>query len=151
MKTIVVIEDDARIIKVLQRLFSLEGYEVRSAPNGVEGLEMVGASSPEAVILDLMLPGMSGREICRTIKQTSPDTPVLILSAISEVADKVLLLELGADDYVTKPFSPRELLARVQAAIRRSKKRALCRALLSATSRWTLRGCGQQRAGGKWC
>lgn len=125
MKTIVVIEDDARIIKVLQRLFSLEGYEVRSAPNGVEGLEMVGASSPEAVILDLMLPGMSGREICRTIKQTSPDTPVLILSAISEVADKVLLLELGADDYVTKPFSPRELLARVQAAIRRSKKTRL--------------------------
>jgi DNA-binding response OmpR family regulator len=69
-----------------------------------------------------MLPGLSGREICRTLKQSHPDTPVVILSAISEVADKVLLLELGADDYLTKPFSPRELLARVQAAMRRAKR-----------------------------
>ena len=98
---------------------------IRSATEGKEGLELASSTLPDAVVLDLMLPGMSGRDICRSIKQAFPDMPVIILSAISEVADKVLLLELGADDYVTKPFSPRELLARVQAAIRRSKKTRL--------------------------
>jgi DNA-binding response OmpR family regulator len=122
MATILVIEDDERILKALHRLFVAEGYEIRSASDGKQGLEMFASVAPEAVILDLMLPGMSGREICRSLKQSYPDTPVVILSAISEVADKVLLLELGADDYVTKPFSPRELLARVQAAIRRTKR-----------------------------
>jgi two-component system, OmpR family, alkaline phosphatase synthesis response regulator PhoP len=119
---ILIIEDDARIQKALQRLFSAEGYEIASAENGRTGLELVKSASPIAVILDLMLPDASGRDICKTIKQTSPAIPVIILSAVSEVADKVLLLELGADDYVTKPFSPRELLARVQAAIRRLEK-----------------------------
>jgi DNA-binding response OmpR family regulator len=122
MATILVIEDDARIQKALERLFMAENYEFRSASDGAEGLKLAAGVAPDAVILDLMLPGMSGREICRTLKQSYPDTPVVILSAISEVADKVLLLELGADDYVTKPFSPRELLARVQAAIRRSRR-----------------------------
>jgi DNA-binding response OmpR family regulator len=122
MNTILVIEDDARIQKALQRLFASEGYEIKSAPDGSHGLETFRSASPDAVILDLMLPGISGRELCKTMKQSSPDTPVVVLSAISEVADKVLLLELGADDYVTKPFSPRELLARVQAAMRRSKR-----------------------------
>jgi DNA-binding response OmpR family regulator len=75
---------------------------------------------PSAVILDLRLPGMSGRDICHEFKQQSPLTPVLVLSAASDVADKVLLLEIGADDYVTKPFSPRELLARVRTALRRT-------------------------------
>ncbi len=125
MGTILVIEDDARILKALHRLFTSEGYELRSATDGKDGLELVGNCLPDAVVLDLMLPGMSGRDICRSIKLSFPDTPVIILSAISEVADKVLLLELGADDYVTKPFSPRELLARVQAAIRRMKKTRL--------------------------
>lgn len=122
MGTILVIEDDARILKALHRLFSSEGYDIRSASDGKQGLELFGTSPPEAVVLDLMLPGMSGRDVCRNMKLSSPETPVVILSAISEVADKVLLLELGADDYVTKPFSPRELLARVQAAIRRTKR-----------------------------
>jgi len=122
MSTILVIEDDARIQRALERLFVSEGYEVKSAADGALGLEMFRGMPPEAVVLDLMLPGASGRDVCRAMKQSSPDIPVVILSAISEVADKVLLLELGADDYVTKPFSPRELLARVQAAIRRSKR-----------------------------
>ena len=125
MGTILVIEDDARIIKALQRLFTSEGYEIRSAGNGKQGLELFAAPGLDAVVLDLMLPGMSGRDICRLMKQANPDIPVIILSAISDVADKVLLLEIGADDYVTKPFSPRELLARVQAAIRRSKRCSL--------------------------
>jgi DNA-binding response OmpR family regulator len=76
----------------------------------------------EAVALDLMLPKISGREVYRSIKDRQPNLPVVILSAVSEVADKVLLLELGTDDYMTKPFSPRELLARVQASIRRSNR-----------------------------
>jgi DNA-binding response OmpR family regulator len=76
------------------------------------------------VVLDLILPNISGRELCQTFKSISAETPIVVLSAISEVADKVLLLELGADDYVTKPFSPRELTARVQAAIRRQRKPA---------------------------
>jgi len=121
MGTILVIEDDERILKALQRLFSSEGYEIRSAGNGKQGLEMFASPGLDAVVLDLMLPEMSGRDVCRSMKQTSPDTPVVILSAISDVADKVLLLELGADDYVTKPFSPRELLARVKALLRRAE------------------------------
>jgi DNA-binding response OmpR family regulator len=122
MSTILIVEDDSRIQKALQRLFTAEGYEVKCATDGTAGLEIFQAGSVEAVVLDLMLPGLSGRELCKIMKRASPDIPVIILSAVSEVADKVLLLELGADDYVTKPFSPRELLARVQAAMRRSKR-----------------------------
>lgn len=119
---ILVIEDDLRIQKALHRLFTAEGYQVRSAVDGTAGLEAFHAAAPEAVVLDLMLAGISGREVCKSMKRASPEVPVLILSAVSEVADKVLLLELGADDYVTKPFSPRELLARVQAAMRRANR-----------------------------
>ncbi|HZU08624.1 MAG TPA: response regulator transcription factor [Pseudacidobacterium sp.] len=122
MNTILVIEDDTRIQKALHRLFASEGYEVKGVSDGSHGLEAFSSGTPDAVILDLMLPGVSGRELCRAMKQSSPDTPVIVLSAIAEVADKVLLLEIGADDYVTKPFSPRELLARVQAAMRRNKR-----------------------------
>jgi DNA-binding response OmpR family regulator len=124
MSTILVIEDDPRIQKALHRQFSTEGYDVHIASDGAEGLAACKTVRPTGVVLDLMLPGMSGRDVCRGIKSFSPNTPVIILSAISEVADKVLLLEIGADDYVTKPFSPRELMARVQAAIRRTQKSA---------------------------
>jgi DNA-binding response OmpR family regulator len=116
------VEDDPRIQKALVRLFASEGYEVHVEGEGKAGLEASKKLRPAAVLLDLMLPGINGRELCRMMKGAQPETPVVILSAVSEVADKVLLLELGADDYVTKPFSPRELLARVEAAIRRSSK-----------------------------
>lgn len=119
MNTILVVEDDRRIQKSLSRLFESEGYHVEIAKDGVSGLNSFRTSNPAAVVLDLKLPGMSGRDICREIKHMQPALPVVILSAVANVADKVLLLELGADDYVTKPFSPRELLARVQAAMRR--------------------------------
>ena len=124
METILVIEDDPRIQKALERQFSAEGYTVHVSQDGDAGLAAVYDVRPSAVVLDLMLPGLSGREICKKIKAEMNQTPVIVLSAVSEVADKVLLLELGADDYVTKPFSPRELLARVQAAIRRSQRSA---------------------------
>ncbi len=119
MSRILIVEDDARMQKVLRRLFTSESFEVESATDGLLAVERFHSVSPSAVVLDLMLPRLSGREICKRIKKASPRTPVIVLSAITEVADKVLLLEMGADDYVTKPFSPRELLARVQAALRR--------------------------------
>jgi len=122
--TLLVVEDDPRMQKVLQRLFHEEGYRVVIAGDGQIGLESFRSNTPIAVVLDLILPELSGRDLCRRLKDISVDTPVIILSAITEVVDKVLLLELGADDYVTKPFSPRELLARVQAAIRRRRKTA---------------------------
>jgi DNA-binding response OmpR family regulator len=120
--TILVIEDDPRMQKVLRRSFASEHYTVVVASDGQTGLDLFRAERPIAVILDLILPGISGRELCQTFKNLSSGTPVIVLSAISEVVDKVLLLELGADDYVTKPYSPRELMARVQAAIRRQRK-----------------------------
>jgi DNA-binding response OmpR family regulator len=121
---ILVIEDDPRIQKALHRQFTTEGYEVHLASDGEQGLANCKSLRPAGVVLDLMLPAMSGLEVCKGIKSWSPSTPVVVLSAVTEVADKVLLLEIGADDYVTKPFSPRELMARVQAAIRRSQKPA---------------------------
>jgi DNA-binding response OmpR family regulator len=122
MSKVLVIEDDPRIQKALQRQFTTEGFIVHAAVNGTDGLAAALALKPDAIILDLMLPGMSGRDVCKNIKSSLPDTPVLILSAVTEVADKVLLLEIGADDYITKPFSPRELLARLQAALRRGRR-----------------------------
>jgi DNA-binding response OmpR family regulator len=124
MNTILVVEDDRRIQKSLSRLFESEGYRVEIAKDGISGLNSFRTSTPAAVVLDLKLPGVSGREVCREIKHSQPGLPVVILSAVANVADKVLLLELGADDYVTKPFSPRELLARVQAAMRRAGSRS---------------------------
>jgi DNA-binding response OmpR family regulator len=123
--TILVIEDDPRMQKVLRRIFVGEHYRVSVASDGQTGLELFRSERPLAVVLDLILPRISGRELCRVFKGLSSETPVVVLSAISEIVDKVLLLELGADDYVTKPFSPRELTARVQAAIRRRRKPAI--------------------------
>ena len=128
MSTVLVIEDDPRIQKALQRQFSAEGYSVHVVGDGAEGLAACRTIKPVAVILDLMLPGISGRDVCKGIKTQFPEMPVIILSAVSEVADKVLLLELGADDYVTKPFSPRELLARIRTVLRRTKGPALTEA-----------------------
>src|ERR1700678_1818913 len=128
--TILIIEDDPRMQKVLRRIFTEERYAAVVAGDGQTGLELFRSERPLAVILDLILPHISGRELCQTFKSQASEIPIVVLSAITEVADKVLLLELGADDYVTKPFSPRELTARVQAAIRRQRKsgvRTLCR------------------------
>ena len=121
---ILIIEDDPRMQKVLKRIFTEERYAAVVAGDGQTGLELFRSERPIAVVLDLILPHISGRELCQTFKSQSSEIPIVVLSAITEVADKVLLLELGADDYVTKPFSPRELTARVQAAIRRQRKPA---------------------------
>ena len=120
--TILIIEDDPRMQKVLRRIFVEEHYTVLVAGDGQTGMDLFRTERPLAVVLDLILPGIPGRELCQKFKAISSETPIIVLSAISEVVDKVLLLELGADDYVTKPFSPRELTARIQAAIRRQRK-----------------------------
>jgi two-component system alkaline phosphatase synthesis response regulator PhoP len=122
LERILVIEDDHAVQKALKRLFEAEGFAVDIASSGTAGMEMFRTSRPAALVLDLRLPGMSGQDVCREIKQVSPALPVVVLSAKSDVMDKVLLLEMGADDYVTKPFSPRELLARVRSAMRRSSR-----------------------------
>ena len=120
MERILVIENDGALRKILRRLFSSEGYEVDVVPDGVSGLEMLRRRVPAAVVLDLVRPGSSGCDLCRKIASFIPGLPLVILSPSSDVADKVLLLEMCADDYVTVPFSPRELVARLRALIRRA-------------------------------
>jgi len=124
MDKILVIEDDHAVQRALKRLFESEGYSVDASYDGPSGLEAFRASPPAVVLLDLRLPGIAGKDLCREIKQSAPDMPVIVLSAAADVADKVLLLETGADDYVTKPFSPRELLARVNVAMRHNRRTA---------------------------
>jgi len=119
---ILVVEDDPAVRKVLRRLFETEGYTVEVQGDGQGALESFQASPPAVVVLDLRLPRLSGRDLCKEIKTQAPTLPIVVLSAASDVSDKVLLLELGADDYVTKPFSPRELLARVRAALRHTAR-----------------------------
>ena len=122
MKKILVVEDDRSVQKALKRIFESEDYLVEVTNDGKAGLDAFRSSPPAAVVLDLRLPGMAGNDVCREIKKEAPSLPVIILSAKADVMDKVLLLELGADDYVTKPFSPRELVARVRAAVRRTSR-----------------------------
>jgi DNA-binding response OmpR family regulator len=122
MDKILVIEDDAAVQKALRRLFEPEDYSVQIAGDGNAGVEAFRAAPPSLVVLDLRLPGMPGPDVCRELKKAAPHLPVIVLSAKTDITDKVLLLEFGADDYVTKPFSPRELLARVRTALRRSNR-----------------------------
>lgn len=121
---ILVVEDDPAVQKALRRLFETEGYAVETQSDGKSALDSFRASAPAAIVLDLRLPKVSGRDVCKEIKSIAPGLPVVVLSAASDVSDKVLLLELGADDYVTKPFSPRELLARIRAALRHTARPA---------------------------
>jgi len=123
MERILVVEDDNAVQKALKRLFESEGFAVEISSDGKSALEAFRKAVPSAIVLDLRLPLMSGRDVCREIKQQAASVPIIVLSATTDVSDKVLLLELGADDYVTKPFSPRELLARVRAALRRAVRK----------------------------
>lgn len=130
-ETVLLIEDDPAIVSGLALNLSLEGYEVLSAGDGETGYRVACERDPDMVVLDIMLPGMNGLEVLRRLRERSPDTPVLILSARSEEADKVLGLQLGADDYMSKPFSLSELLARINAALRRQRLEAQQPARLS--------------------
>lgn len=124
MDTVLVIEDSRPMQRTLRRLFESDGLNVQIASDGVAGLESFQKQVPNVVVLDLKLPRLPGKELCRAFKTQAASVPVVVLSANAEVEDKVLLLELGADDYVTKPFSPKELLARVRRAMRRAETTA---------------------------
>lgn len=123
-ETVLLIEDDPAIVSGLELNLSLEGYRVLSAADGETGFRLACVRNPDMIVLDIMLPGMNGLEVLRRLRERSPDTPVLILSARVEHADKVLGLQLGADDYMSKPFSLSELLARINAALRRKRLQA---------------------------
>jgi DNA-binding response OmpR family regulator len=120
MDTVLIVEDSRPMQRTLQRLFESDSLQVQIASDGPSGLEFFRKQLPCVVVLDLKLPGISGKELCREFKTIAASVPIVVLSANAEVEDKVLLLELGADDYVTKPFSPKELLARVRRAMRRT-------------------------------
>jgi DNA-binding response OmpR family regulator len=116
---ILIIEDEPAMVAGLRDNFEYEGYDVISAGDGVEGLKRALADDPDLVVLDVMMPLMSGLDVCKQLKARQPSIPIIMLTARGQEIDKVVGLELGADDYVTKPFSIRELIARVKAVLRR--------------------------------
>ena len=119
-KKILIVEDEKNIVDILSFNLGREGYTTLEAYDGQTGLQLALEQDPDLILLDLMLPQMNGFDVCRTLREKGRTTPVIMLTAREEEADKVLGLELGADDYITKPFSMRELLARVKANIRRN-------------------------------
>jgi len=120
---ILVVEDEPGIVLGLRDNLEYEGFEVRAAADGEEALRCALEERPDLILLDLMLPRLSGLDVCRQLRRQGVETPVIMLTARGQEIDKVLGLEIGADDYVTKPFSIRELLARVRAQLRRAEKR----------------------------
>jgi DNA-binding response OmpR family regulator len=125
METVLVVEDSRPMQRTLQRLFEADGLRVRIAADGVDGLQIFRTQTPSVVVLDLKLPRLPGREVCRAFKAHAASVPVVVLSSNNDVEDKFVMLELGADDFVTKPFSPKELLARVHRAMHRSSQLAV--------------------------
>jgi len=121
---ILIVEDEPAMVQGLRDNFEYEGYDVISAGDGVEGLERALAENPDLVVLDVMMPRMSGLDVCKQLKTKKPALPIIMLTARGQEIDKVVGLELGADDYVTKPFSIRELMARVKAVLRRVSPQA---------------------------
>ena len=122
METILIIEDDSTMLRGLRDNFEYQGYTVRTATDGEQGLSAALDGKPDLIILDIMLPKINGYEICRLVREQKIDTPIIMLTAKGQESDIILGLNLGADDYVTKPFSIRELLARVEAFLRRRRK-----------------------------
>jgi two-component system alkaline phosphatase synthesis response regulator PhoP len=129
MSKILIVEDEPDMVLGLKDNFEFEGYEVLTASDGQTGLERARTQKPDLLVLDIMLPKLSGLEVCKTLRGEGFEAPIVMLTARGQEIDKVVGLELGADDYVTKPFSIRELLARVRAILRRSegKKKRLSR------------------------
>src|ERR1700682_4577678 len=121
---ILIVEDEPAMVAGLRDNFEYEGYDVISAADGVAGLERALADAPDLVVLDVMMPRMSGLDVCKQLKTKRPSLPIIMLTARGQEIDKVVGLELGADDYVTKPFSIRELMARVKAVLRRASPHA---------------------------
>lgn len=122
-ETILIVDDETRIIELARMYIEREGFSVESATDGAEAYRRIVAKEPSLVVLDIMLPGMDGLDICRKLR-THSDVPIIMLTALNEDIDKIVALELGADDYLTKPFNPRELVARIKAILRRTERRA---------------------------
>jgi DNA-binding response OmpR family regulator len=122
VERILVIDDDPGVQRAVRRSLEPAGYDIVTAADGGIAMNIFRATAPRLVVLDLRLPGKSGWDLCREIRNESTSVPILVLSAVSDETTKARLRELGADDYMTKPFSPRELVAHVQAAIRRLEK-----------------------------
>lgn len=120
-KNILIVEDEKNIVDILNFNLKREGYQTTEAYDGERGLQLAVENNPDLILLDVMLPKLNGFDVCRSIREKHITTPVIIVTAREEEADKVLGLEIGADDYITKPFSMRELLARVKANIRRTE------------------------------
>ena len=118
-KSILIVEDEQNIVDILSFNLSREGYDTLEAYDGPTGLQLALEQDPDLILLDLMLPGMDGFEVCRQVRESGSSTPIIMLTAREEETDKVLGLELGADDYMTKPFSARELLLRISAILKR--------------------------------
>ena len=119
-KRVLIVDDEKAIVDILEFNLQRDGYETLKAYDGPEGLRMAREENPDLLLLDIMLPGMDGFEVCRTLRGEGNDVPIVMITAREEETDKVFGLEIGADDYVTKPFSMRELLARVKANMRRT-------------------------------
>ena len=117
--TVLIVEDDPDTVEIVRLYLRRDSYEVLTATNGHEGLRLAREARPDLMILDLMLPGMDGTEICRTLREEGSDVPIIMLTARVDEEDRLTGLDLGADDYVTKPFSPREPAARARAVLRR--------------------------------
>jgi len=122
---VLIIEDEPNMVIGLKDSCEYEGYEVSVARNGKEGLEKASTEKPDIILLDVMLPLMSGIDVCRTLRTRGIETPIVMLTARGQETDKVVGLEVGADDYVTKPFSIKELLARIRAHLRRASKQVV--------------------------
>ncbi len=120
---ILIVDDNQKIIDVVQAYLEKDGYRVLTALNGLDALELARYRQPDLIVLDLLLPGMDGLDVCRVLRGEDNEVPIIMLTAKTTEADKLIGLELGADDYVTKPFSPRELVARVRAVLRRVGER----------------------------
>ena len=137
-KSILIVEDEQNIVDILSFNLSREGYDTLEAYDGPTGLQLALEQDPDLILLDLMLPGMDGFEVCRQVRESGSSTPIIMLTAREEETDKVLGLELGADDYITKPFSMRELLARVKANIRRMSMVPAGKGAAASTNRMEL-------------
>ncbi len=119
--SLLIIEDDDNISTAIEEYFSRAGYTVNTAPDGLAGIDAAVKNRPDVVVLDLMLPKMDGLAVCKELRQKNPQMPILMLTAKDDVVDKVLGLEMGADDYITKPFSLREVEARIKSVLRRAR------------------------------
>jgi len=122
MEKILIVDDEPAIIKLAQIYLKKEGFSTLAAGNGIDALKVIASESPDLLILDIMLPGIDGLEVCRQLRSDKNWIPILMVTARDDDIDKIVGLEIGADDYLTKPFNPKEMVARVKALLRRRKQ-----------------------------